>query len=166
MVSSSLLHFANLTSAVLPQTRFFRLRRFIFGHAGIRVGNGARISGTAKVHYPNASIGEDAWVGAGVQIIPTGSAAVSIGANCDLGPEVMLVTGAHELGSAGRRAGRGTSSPISIGDGTWVGARALFLGGAAVGKGSVVAAGALVRDSFPDNVMLAGIPATIVKRLD
>ncbi|MCO4254741.1 DapH/DapD/GlmU-related protein [Pseudarthrobacter cellobiosi] len=73
------------------------------------------------------------------------------------------MTGTHALGTSERRAGAGRSEDITIGDGTWVGARATFLAGAIVGAGCMVAAGSLVRGEFPDNVLIAGTPATIIR---
>ena len=53
---------------------------------------------------------------------------------------------------------------IEIGDGTWIGAKATFLDGARVGANCVVAAGAIVRGEHPDRVVLAGVPAKVVRQ--
>ena len=58
-----------------------------------------------------------------------------------------------------------TSKGIVIGNNVWVGAKVTFLDGAKVGNNSVVAAGALVNDSFPDNVVIGGIPARVIKTI-
>jgi maltose O-acetyltransferase len=129
----------------------------------VNVATTAKISGTARIHYPNVSIGEGTWLGAGAQVIATTEAKVQIGDRCDIGPGVMFVTGTHEMGTSERRAGAGHSERITIGDGTWVGARATFLAGAKVGAGCMVAAGSLVRGTFPDNVLIAGTPAVVVR---
>ena len=52
---------------------------------------------------------------------------------------------------------------IKIGNNCWIGAKATILDGAVIGSGTVVAAGAVVRGQFPDNVVLAGVPAKIIK---
>ena len=54
---------------------------------------------------------------------------------------------------------------ISIGKDVWIGAGAIILPGVKIGNGVVVAAGAVVNKDVPDNVMVAGIPATIKKNL-
>lgn len=60
-------------------------------------------------------------------------------------------------------SGRG----IVIGNNCWIGAKATFLDGTKLGDGCIVAAGAVVKDNFPDNVIIAGIPAKIIKyRID
>lgn len=52
---------------------------------------------------------------------------------------------------------------IKVGKNCWIGAKATFLDGAEIGNGCVVAAGALVRGKFPDNCIIGGVPAKILK---
>ena len=52
---------------------------------------------------------------------------------------------------------------IVIGDNCWIGAKATILDGVHIGSGCVVAAGAVVTKSFPDNVVIGGVPAKIIK---
>ena len=59
-----------------------------------------------------------------------------------------------------------TSQGIKIGNNVWIGAKATFLDGSQVGNNSVVAAGAVVTSVFPDNVVLGGVPAKILKKLN
>lgn len=58
-----------------------------------------------------------------------------------------------------------TSKGIKLGDNIWVGAKTTFLDGCEVGNNSVVAAGAVVKDVFPEKVVIGGIPAKIIKHL-
>ena len=58
-----------------------------------------------------------------------------------------------------------TSKGIQIGNNVWIGAKATFLDGTVVGNNSVVAAGAVVNGVFPDNVVLGGVPAKIIKTI-
>jgi UDP-3-O-[3-hydroxymyristoyl] glucosamine N-acyltransferase len=53
---------------------------------------------------------------------------------------------------------------ISVGDGTWIGAKATLLDGARVGPGSIIAAGAVVRGEHPAGAVLAGVPARVVRQ--
>ena len=55
---------------------------------------------------------------------------------------------------------------MDIGAGSWLGAGAVVLPGTRLGRNTVVGAGAVVRGTFPDNAVLAGIPATVVRRWD
>ncbi|WP_299012651.1 acyltransferase [uncultured Polaribacter sp.] len=58
-----------------------------------------------------------------------------------------------------------TSKGITLGNNIWVGAKCTFLDGSSIGDNSVVAAGALVKDIFPNNVLVAGVPAKIIKKI-
>ncbi|MFF1571176.1 acyltransferase [Leifsonia sp. NPDC058292] len=166
MSGSALLHVANLVSALLPQTRGFGVRRRLYRSAKISVAPGARINGGVVFQYPNVSVGEGTWVGRRSEFAASPRASITIGAQCDISQDVLFVTGSHETGTAEKRAGAGTNLPILVGDGCWIGARALILGGTTIGAGSIVAAGAVVRGEFPPNVLLAGVPAKIIKQLD
>jgi len=89
---------------------------------------------------------------------------VRIGSHCDIGPGVMLVTGSHFLGESKRRAGNGFAEPIVIGNGCWIGARSLILGGVTVGDSCVIAAGSVViPGEYPSHVLLSGVPAGVTK---
>ena len=56
--------------------------------------------------------------------------------------------------------------PIKIGDNVWIGMNAIILKGVTIGENSVVAAGAVVSKSVPENVVVAGNPAVVVKQLE
>ena len=58
-----------------------------------------------------------------------------------------------------------TSKGIKIGNNVWIGAKATFLDGAIIGNNCVVAAGAVVNGVFPNNVVIGGIPAKILKEI-
>ena len=58
------------------------------------------------------------------------------------------------------------SPDIVIGRNVWIATRAVIVGGVEIGENSVVGAGAVVTESVPPNVVVAGNPARIVKRLD
>ena len=55
-------------------------------------------------------------------------------------------------------------SSISIGNHVWIGIRAVILGGTTIGDGSVIGMGSIVKDQFPNNCILVGTPAKIVRR--
>jgi len=80
----------------------------------------------------------------------------TVGSNCHIGAGAVLA-GVVEPASA---------KPVIVEDNVLVGANAVVIEGVHVGRNSVVAAGAIVIDDVPDNVVVAGAPARIVKRKD
>ena len=79
-----------------------------------------------------------------------------VGKNCHIGAGAVLA-GVIEPPSA---------DPVVIEDDVVVGANAVVLEGVRVGKGSVVAAGAIVTENVPEGVVVAGTPAKIIKGVD
>lgn len=90
---------------------------------------------------------------------------VTVGDRVAFGMEVMVCTSTHGAGDRNRRAGPYTAAPVVIGDGCWIGARALLLPGVTVGDGCVVAAGAVVREDCAPNGLYGGVPARRVRDL-
>lgn len=80
-----------------------------------------------------------------------------------IGPKVNLVTENHPLEPTDRRAL--VTKPILIKKNAWIGAGATILPGVTIGENSVVAAGAVVSKNVPDHVVVAGIPAKIIKSI-
>lgn len=134
--------------------------------AGIDLQRSVRMNGGVVIQHTNVRIGADTWIGRRTEFVATNDASITIGDRCDISQDVLFIVGAHEIGSKERRAARGFSRPIEVGSGTWIGARVTMLGGSRVGNGVVIAAGSLVRDSFPDNVLIAGTPARVVRVLE
>lgn len=58
-----------------------------------------------------------------------------------------------------------SSKGIKLGNNIWVGAKVTFLDGCVVGNNSVVAAGAVVNSVYPDNVVIGGVPAKVIKSI-
>jgi maltose O-acetyltransferase len=94
-----------------------------------------------------------------------GAAPIRIGQNCGIGMEVMFCTSSHKIGSAFERAGPASPGPITVGDGCWIGARAVIMPGVTVGSGCVIATGAVVNKDCAPNGLYAGVPARRIKEL-
>ena len=58
-----------------------------------------------------------------------------------------------------------STNPVVIGDDVWIGANAVILPGVTIGRHVVVAAGAVVTKDVPDNCVVGGIPAKVLKDL-
>lgn len=90
---------------------------------------------------------------------------VTIGSRVNVGAFVRFITDSHEIGGTYRRAGKGSFPPITVGDGTWIGAGSIILGGVTIGPGAVVAAGTVVNKDIPDNTLVGGAPMRVIRQL-
>ena len=92
---------------------------------------------------------------------------VSVGRECNIGYDALFCTGTHQISLSGsrRRAGPYVCAPISIGDGVWIGARAVIMPGIAIGDGCVIGAGSIVTHDCEPNGMYRGVPARRVGEL-
>ena len=59
-----------------------------------------------------------------------------------------------------------SAEPVRVGDNVLIGANAVVIEGVQIGNGSVVAAGAIVTTDVPENVVVAGVPARVIKTID
>jgi maltose O-acetyltransferase len=159
-------HVLNFTLWILPPSRLFSLRRICLKFAQVKVAKDACVCGRGWIYgRGHLRIGNNTWLSPGVITYTHLNAPIEIGSNCDIGPGVEFITGGHLLGTSFRRAGEGFAKPILVNDGCWIGAGARILGGVSIGKGAVVAAGSLVIHNVPENVLVAGVPAVIKKKL-
>ncbi|MHC1717131.1 MAG: transferase [Acidaminococcaceae bacterium] len=149
----------NIFQGTMPN--FWSIKRNLLNWAGIEIGSGSKIVGPVHI-TGDLKVGENTWIGTGFTVHGNGS--VTIGCNCDIGPDATFLTGSHELGSHERRAGKGLSFQIIINDGVWIGGRSTFVGDIEIGKGCIVGACSLVNKSYSDDVIVAGIPSKIVKK--
>ncbi|WP_329456432.1 sugar O-acetyltransferase [Streptomyces sp. NBC_01497] len=92
-------------------------------------------------------------------------APITIGADCQFGPHVQLLTPGHELDTERRRAGWENGTPITIGDNVWLGGGVIVCPGVTIGENTVVGAGSVVTKDLPAGVLAVGNPARIVREL-
>ncbi len=81
-----------------------------------------------------------------------------------IGPKVNLITENHPLEPQHRKGLIG--KPILIKKNAWIGANATILPGVTIGENAVIAAGAVVSKDVPDNVVVGGVPAKIIKTIE
>jgi acetyltransferase-like isoleucine patch superfamily enzyme len=81
-----------------------------------------------------------------------------------IGPKVNLITENHPMNPADRRAM--VAKPILIKRKAWIGAGATILPGVTVGENAIVAAGAVVSGDVPDNAVVGGVPAKVIKNIN
>ncbi len=92
-------------------------------------------------------------------------AAITIGDDVQIGPNVQLLTPTHPLEPEPRRNKWEAAKPITIGNNVWIGGGAIILPGITVGENSVIGAGAVVTRSVPANVVAVGNPARVIRSL-
>ena len=110
----------------------------------------------------NTTVGERVFINAGCKFQDQGG--IVIGDDCLIGHNVVLATLNHDL-SPSRRADM-IPSPIIIGDNVWIGSNVTVLPGVTLGKNSVVAAASVVTKDVPENSVVVGSPARVVRSLD
>jgi maltose O-acetyltransferase len=131
--------------------------------AGVGVSEDATIQAGCFFFGADAAIGAGSWIGHRCYFDTRSH--IEIGDRCDLGMEVMLCTSGHRVGPADRRAGDYVAEPIIVGDGSWLGTRAVVLGGVTIAQGCVVAAGAVVVSDCEPHGLYAGVPARRLRDL-
>lgn len=91
---------------------------------------------------------------------------IHIGENVFIGPYCGFYTASHPINYADRNKGFERALPIKIGDHCWFGANVSVMQGVTIGAGCVIAAGSVVTKDVPENCLIAGVPATIKKKIN
>lgn len=104
-------------------------------------------------------IGHGSGIGTGSRIY-----GATIGEGVMIGPSVTILKDNHTIGNDGRvSAGMTTAAVPVIGDGAWIGEKAIILPGRNVGEGAVVGAGAVVTRDVQPGTVVGGNPATVLR---
>ena len=104
-------------------------------------------------------LGDRCFVNVGTVLIAVEE--ISVGDDVAFGPEVYVVD-SNSHGVEGRPH---VTAPVRIGDGCWLGARSIVLPGVTIGRRVLVGAGSVVTRDVPDDVLVAGNPAQVVRPL-
>ncbi len=92
-------------------------------------------------------------------------AAITIGDDVQIGPNVQLLTPIHPLEAGARRDKWEAAKPITIGDNVWLGGGVIVCPGVTIGANTVVGAGSVVTKDLPAGVLALGNPARVVREL-
>ncbi|MBP2456430.1 maltose O-acetyltransferase [Clavibacter michiganensis] len=90
-------------------------------------------------------------------------AAITIGEDCQIGPNVQLLTPTHPVEPQPRRDRLEAAKPITIGDNVWLGGGVIVCPGVSIGDDSVIGAGAVVTRDIPAGVVAVGNPARVIR---
>ncbi len=115
---------------------------------------------------PTVSIGRRCVIGRGSHIV--GHWSIELGDEIQTGPYVYITDQNHAYEDLDIPVGwqAPIEGAVKIGSGSWLGANVVILPGTTLGRNTTVAAGAVVRGSFPDHVVLGGVPAKVLRHYD
>lgn len=142
----------NIISAIIP---FHSIRNFYFRICGVKIGKNSFIHMGVRFYYPaGVKIGEGTIIGDHAFL--DGRAPLVIGNNVDIASQVLIYNSEHDLQSEGFDP---IEEAVEIGDYVFIGPRAIILPGVKIGRGAVVAAGAVVTSNVKDFEIVGGVPA-------
>lgn len=137
------------------------------------IGSGSFIQGPVYFHYgKHTKIGEHFFGNFNLTI--QDDAEVTIGAHCNFGPNVTIVTPIHPMVAQERRMmydneGRAQhlcyAKPVHIGDDCWLGANVVICPGVTIGRNCVIGAGSVVTRDIPADSFAAGNPCRVIRRI-
>lgn len=138
-----------------------------------QLGEGCFFQGPLFVHYGcHTAIGNRLFANFNLTI--QDDAPVTIGDDCNFGPNVTIVTPLHPLlpderlkvrfpDGIERRVCR--AKPVSIGNNCWFGANVTVCPGVTVGDNCVIGAGSVVTRDIPDNSLAVGVPCRVIRQI-
>ncbi len=131
------------------------------------------LQGPITFHYGiNTRIGKNTFIN--FNFTCQDDTEVTIGEDCDFGPNVTIVTPVHPMVNSERQAlmcPDGVvrklcyAKPVHIGDGCWIGTNVIILPGVTIGEGCVIGAGSVVVKSIPANCFAAGNPCRVIREI-
>ncbi|MGC9934784.1 maltose acetyltransferase domain-containing protein [Priestia aryabhattai] len=137
-----------------------QLLRELFGSTGENV----YIEPNIRVDYGyNIFVGEN--FSANFDCVMLDVCEVRFGDNCMLAPGVHVYTATHPLDPTERNSGKEYAKPIIFGDNVWIGGSAVINPGVSIGDNVVIASGSVVTKDVPNNIVVGGNPAKIIKKI-
>lgn len=111
----------------------------------------------------NIHVGDNFLANYNLTVLDVGE--VLIGNNVWIGPNTDIYTVNHPLTAKKRRQNLSKTSPVVIGNDVWIGGKVTILPGVTIGNNVVVAAGAVITKDIPDNSLVAGVPASVIRQI-
>lgn len=109
----------------------------------------------------NITIGKNVFINMGCKFQDQGGITIDDGTL--IGHNVVIATLNHEM-EPSRRSDL-HPAPVRVGKDVWIGSGAVILPGVTIGDGAIIGAGAVVTKDVPDNVVVAGVPAKVIRKL-
>ena len=111
----------------------------------------------------NVHFGSNIYANSNLTIVDDGQ--VYIRDKVMFGPNVCIATAAHPLEPELRAKGLQYNRDVYIEENVWIGSGAIILPGVHIGKNSVIGAGSVVTKDIPDNVLAAGNPCRVIRKI-
>ena len=111
----------------------------------------------------NIEVGENFFANFNLTILDVGK--VTIGANCQIAPNVSIYTAGHPVHPDVRNTGYEYGIPVTIGNNVWIGGNAVILPGVNIGDNVVIGAGSVVTKDIPSNMIAAGNPCRVIREI-
>jgi maltose O-acetyltransferase len=128
----------------------------------VRIKESTRIYGNGKI-----KIGKGTYFGTNTFIVSNPKEAnLTIGEHCRISHNVHIRTVGYDVNNLKTNPPGVKHADIKIGDYCWIGKGVLITLGVSLGNGVTVGGNSVVTKSFPDNVVLGGVPARIIKRIN
>jgi maltose O-acetyltransferase len=127
------------------------------------VGEGVVVRPPFFCEYGAIRIGDGTFIN--VDAVMLDVMPITIGAACQIGTRVQLLTANHPLDPEPRRIGWEYGQSITIADNVWLGGGAIVCPGVSIGEDTVVGAGAVVSRDLPAGVVAAGVPARVLREI-
>ena len=165
--ATSFFYFGSRAALLAPQGVIYNERYLSIGDEtmiGPNVCLTAGISAEQEMlRAPVVTIGRKCIIGRGSHII--GHWSIELGDEIQTGPYVYITDQNHSYDNPDQPVGwqTPTETAVRIGSGSWLGANVVILPGTVLGRNTTVAAGAVVRGTFPDHVVLGGVPAKVLR---
>lgn len=130
----------------------------------IEIGDNVLLRGELRVTKGcRICIGNDTKFNKPSRVHAADRTSILIGNNCLLARVSLRSSDAHSIIDLKSGEKQKKSADIIVGDRVWIAENASIYKGSVIGSGSIVGAGSIVTKKFPENVLIAGVPAAIVK---
>ena len=151
-----------LSAALNTSTDIDQIRERLSEIIGTRLDESTRVFIPFHTNFGRfIRIGRNVFINHGCTFLDLGG--ITIEDDVLIGPKVNLLSEGHPLEPGGRKVLE--LNHVLIKRNAWIGAAATILPGVTVGENSIVAAGALVTKDVPDNTVVGGVPAKVIREI-
>lgn len=130
---------------------------------GTKVDKSVAFFSPLQINYgKNLKLGKNIFINTNCSLLDLGG--ITIDDDVLIAPGVSISSEGHPVSIKDRK--KLTTAPVHIKRNVWIGTNVSVLPGVTIGENAVVAAGAVVNKDIPDNAIVAGIPAKIIRYID